>query len=114
MTACNTGDVVLVRFPFTDLTSQKRRPVLVVSPSDYSSRYGDVVVVPLTGRAQDHGLCVDKWREAGLLKPTWLKAIVATVAESLVEKRLGKIRLEDDAKVASALAMLIDARFSGR
>jgi mRNA interferase MazF len=114
MTASKTGDVVLVRFPFTDLTSQKRRPVLVVSPSEFSSQYGDIVVVPLTGQAQEHGLCLDKWQEAGLLKPTWFKALIATVTESLVEKRLGRIEKHDEPKVASVLAKLVDAKFRRR
>ncbi len=108
---CETGDVVLVRFPFTDLTSQKRRPVLVVSPNEFSLHHGDIVVVPLTSCRQEHGFCLGKWREAGLVKPTWLKALVATVAKSLVEKRLGKIRPEDRHQVASVLAMLVDPQF---
>jgi mRNA interferase MazF len=111
MTRCRTGDVVLVRFPFTDLTSHKRRPVVVVSSGDFSSRFGDIVVIPLTGRAQDRGASLKKWQEAGLLKPTWLKALIATVAESLVEQRLGRISTEDEGRVASVVAMLVDARF---
>ncbi len=114
MTKCRTGDVVLVRFPFTDLTSHKRRPVLVVSPNEFSSRLGDIVVLPLTGRSQDHGFFLNNWQETGLLKPTWLKALIATVAESLVEQRLGKISTEDEEKVASVVAMLVDARFRTR
>jgi mRNA interferase MazF len=100
-----------VRFPFTDLSSQKRRPVLVVSPSDFSSRFGDIVVIPLTGHIQDDASFLNKWREAGLLKPTWLKGLIATVAESLVERQLGKITAEDEKKVASVVATLVDARF---
>jgi mRNA interferase MazF len=111
MTNCKTGDVLLIRFPFTDLTSHKRRPVLVVSPSEFSTQYGDIVVVPLTGRAQGNEVHLEKWREAGLAKPTWLKALIATVAESLVEKRLGKLHEEDQSKVASVLRTLIDAKF---
>ncbi len=113
MTACKTGNVVLVRFPFTDLESHKRRPVLVVSPDEFSARFGDIVVVPLTGKAQAHGLRLDKWREAGLVKPTWLKTLIATVAESLVEKRLGRLRAEDHDKVKSVLRALVDARYLG-
>ena len=111
MTNCKPGDIVLVRFPFTDLTSHKRRPVLVVSPSEFSTRFGDIVVVPLTGQVQDHGLHLEKWRESGLLKPTWLKALIATVAESLVEQRLGFMHPEDVDKVGSILKILIDLRF---
>jgi mRNA interferase MazF len=111
MTTCRPGDVVLVRFPFTDLSSNKRRPVLVISPLEFSSRYGDLVVVPLTSRPQEHGLCLDKWREAGLVKPTWFKALIATVAEPLVEKWLGRIHAADEGKAASVLGVLIDAMF---
>jgi mRNA interferase MazF len=52
MTKCDVGDVVLVRYPFTDLTSTKKRPAVILSPSDYAGRFGDVVVVPLTSRAE--------------------------------------------------------------
>ena len=30
------GDIVLIPIPFTDLSSQKRRPVIVISNDDYN------------------------------------------------------------------------------
>jgi mRNA interferase MazF len=111
MTNYKPGDIVLVRFPFTDLTSHKRRPVLVISPSEFSKRFGDIVVIPLTGHSQESGFRLEHWREAGLLKPTWLKRLIATVAESLVEHRLGAIHPRDVDKVSLLLKSLIDIPF---
>ena len=42
------GELVLIPIPFTDLSSQKRRPVIVISNDQYHSRGSDVVVVAMT------------------------------------------------------------------
>jgi mRNA interferase MazF len=111
MTRLEAGDIVLLRFPFSDLASRKRRPVVVVNPAAFSARHGDIVVIPLTGAAQDDSLRLSKWREAGLRKPTWLKPMVATVTTSLVEKSLGTLRADDNHCIGAAAARLIDAKF---
>ena len=38
------GDILLVPIPFTDLSSQKRRPVIVVSNNVYNQKTTDLVV----------------------------------------------------------------------
>lgn len=48
------GDLLLVPFPFTDLSAAKRRPVLALTASD---SYGDFIALPVTSRPQsEHGL----------------------------------------------------------
>ena len=41
-------DILLIPIPFTDLTSSKRRPVLVLSNDDYNSKTGDIIVAAIT------------------------------------------------------------------
>lgn len=44
----NQGDIVLIPIPFTDLSSQKRRPVIVISNDSYNRTAPDMVVVAMT------------------------------------------------------------------
>ena len=113
MTNCEPGDVVLVRFPFTDLTTSKKRPALVISPNDFSRRYGDVVLIALTSQPQretDHAL--QDWQSAGLPKPTWLKPLMATLSATIVERRLGKLSSIDCTRAGLLLRTLIAPVFT--
>jgi mRNA interferase MazF len=44
----NQREIVLVPFPYSDLTSAKKRPVLIVSNDDYNSKHEEVVVCVVT------------------------------------------------------------------
>lgn len=44
------GEVVLVNFPFTDLTGRKLRPAVVIAAGDYHS---DIILCQIT--SQDYG-----------------------------------------------------------
>lgn len=41
-TSYRQGDIVPVCFPFTDITSSKRRPVLIISPDSFNAAGGDL------------------------------------------------------------------------
>jgi mRNA interferase MazF len=41
-------EVVLVPFPYSDLSATKKRPVLIVSNDEYNQRFEDVVVCVIT------------------------------------------------------------------
>lgn len=51
----NKWDVVLLSFPFTDLSATKVRPAVVVSPDNYNQISQDVVVVLITTNTSRHG-----------------------------------------------------------
>ncbi len=112
MTACNPGDVILVRFPFTDLAASKKRPALVLSPPEYSAMHGDLVVLALTSQPQSSdALRLDGWKDAGLPKPTWLKPIVATLSSRVVDRRIGILAECDIPRATAALRLAISQRF---
>jgi mRNA interferase MazF len=48
------GDIVLVPVPFTDLSSTRRRPVIVLSNDVYNRSTTDMVVVAMTSKLTPH------------------------------------------------------------
>jgi mRNA interferase MazF len=67
------GDVFLVRFPFTDQTSAKQRPAVVVSKRSYNDARPDVVAMAITTNLEPGELAITDWRTAGLLRPSVVK-----------------------------------------
>jgi len=50
------GDLLLIPFPFTDLSAAKRRPVVALTPAD---SYGDFIALPVTWRPQaEHAIAL--------------------------------------------------------
>ncbi|MYA63196.1 MAG: type II toxin-antitoxin system PemK/MazF family toxin [Gemmatimonadetes bacterium] len=69
------GDTVLVSFPFTDLSSSKRRPALVLSPDSFNAAGEDLVLAAVTSQITDDPNAVPLWQghfaEGGLPKPQY-------------------------------------------
>ncbi|MCL2016202.1 MAG: type II toxin-antitoxin system PemK/MazF family toxin [Defluviitaleaceae bacterium] len=45
------GDILLIPLPFADLSSQKQRPVLVISKNSYNDIADDIIVMAVTSVA---------------------------------------------------------------
>jgi len=52
-TPFDPGTVVLVRFPFTDLTGAKQRPALVLSSRAHQQTQRDLIVAAISGHGVD-------------------------------------------------------------
>ena len=96
-------EIVLVRYPFSDLTGAKVRPAVVVSASHASQ---DLLIVPLTSKTS--GLLAGEfvlsdWKNAGLNIETAVKRGIYTVKETLVSKRVGKLEDADAAQLGQSL-----------
>lgn len=89
-------DILLVPVPFTDLSSAKRRPVVVVSNNAYNRQTSDIVVVAMTSNLTptDYGLTMTPSDlESGKLnRPGQIRCDkVYTLAQSVVVKTFGRI-----------------------
>lgn len=93
------GDVVLVPFPFTDQTTSKKRPAVVVSSSDYQLHRSDLVLMAVTSQLRPspfYGeLVIQEWANAGLVKPSVIKPVIATLHAKLVLAKRGKLQAPD-------------------
>ena len=99
MPGYSKNDVVLTRYPFSDLSSTKVRPAIVIS-SPHESQ--DVFVVPLTSRIAgllSGEFILADWQAAGLQIPTAVKRGVYTVHVSLIIKVVGKLTPADAVQV---------------
>ncbi len=102
--------VVLVRYPFSDLTSSKVRPAVVVNAAHVSQ---DLFVVALTSRTS--GLLAGEfvlaeWEAAGLNVETAVKRGIYTIKQTLVRQRLGKLADADAEQLEKSLGDWLDLR----
>jgi mRNA interferase MazF len=94
------GEVVLLPIPFTDLSSRKVRPAVVVGNSP---RGADLFVVPISSQLPNTDIALNDWRAAGLNVACGIKAQLATVEHRLVVQSVGNLTPKDRAVLTEAL-----------
>ena len=102
------GDIVLVSFPFTSQASSKKRPAAVISNRIYNTAKPDLVVMAITSQFRPSPalgeVWLGEWQAAGLLKPSAVKPVFATLEQGLVIRQLGTLAAADQAALRNALA----------
>lgn len=84
------GDIVLLKFPFTDGKSFKKRPALIIN--DLND--GDIIVCRITSQIYNtkNDVYIDNWEESGLKLPSEVRVHkIATLDKNLVELIMGQI-----------------------
>jgi mRNA interferase MazF len=111
MTAFEFGDIVLVPFPFTDQSAAKQRPAVVISSEAYHRARPDILIMAITSQARSRSALgeapIRHWKEAGLIKPSVLKPLLATVERTLVRRKLGHLEREDVRVLSELLPTLL-------
>ena len=87
------GDLLLVPFPFSDLSATKRRPVFALTSAD---KYGDFIALPVTSRPQEeHGVALKSTDMVGGTLPasSWIRTDrIVTLNVSLIVKTIGRVK----------------------
>lgn len=102
------GDVVLVRYPFTDLSSEKLRPALVLLPEDEE---GDLLLAFITStviRKNPFDIQLPKGK-TGLHKDSTLRLKkIMTVHKSIILGKIGGLSDEQLSLVENALRKMFN------
>lgn len=110
MGGIGAGVVVLVRFPFSDLSSSKLRPALVVAPAGGA----DWVLCQITSNPyNDSGavaLTTESFGEGGLPRASFVRPLkLFTASESIVARSVGRLTGPAYRRVVETIKNVLDA-----
>ncbi|MBN8221672.1 MAG: type II toxin-antitoxin system PemK/MazF family toxin [Spirochaetes bacterium] len=104
--AFDKGDIVLLPFPFTNLKTTKRRPGLVISPKVFN-KSGDTTILFMTSNVatlpREGDVLIQKFKDAGLPKPTLVRMKFVTIANALILKKIGRLPATDMKRVKAQI-----------
>ncbi|MCX6223492.1 MAG: type II toxin-antitoxin system PemK/MazF family toxin [Bacteroidia bacterium] len=84
------GEIVLLKFPYTDGQTFKRRPALIIN--DYND--GDIIVCRITSQIYktNQDVYIENWEKSGLKIPSVIRVHkIATLEKDMVETVMGTI-----------------------
>jgi len=105
-------DIVLLRFPFSDLAGSKVRPALVISNDEYNAGSQDFIAVAITSNLKIRGhsiLVTNRDLENGrLIVDSKIKPDkIFSASKKLVRMNIGRVKVEIHEKVLGTLYEII-------
>ncbi len=111
MTSYEFGDIVLAPFPFTDQTSSKKRPAVVVSSAAYHRERPDLIIMAITSQLRPSAtfgeVTITSWQIAGLLKPSAIKPVLTSIEKRLILRKLGRLEGADRQELRETLQKIL-------
>lgn len=111
MTSYKPGDIVLVKFPFTNLETTKKRPALILHHTFHTSKIDIIGIAMITSQIEGYRLggdvLIEQWKEANLLYPSLVRlSKMASIDSDLIDKKLGHIQPDDIASIKKSFQKL--------
>lgn len=107
MTPYSPGDVLLLPFPFSDLSGRKQRPALVMA---MDPDYQDLLCMMITSVVGSSAweVPIVHWKEASLLRPSVARIPrLFTVNSIIVRRKLGTLEPGDFETIKNQLALFL-------
>jgi mRNA interferase MazF len=109
--AFRRGDVVLVPFPYTDLSAAKTPPAIIVSSDLYHRVRSEILLAYVSSQVfKAHPLLdyvLADWLLAGLLKPSFVRPKIAAIEPALVVYQVGSLSPQDQSEVDRRLRLAL-------
>jgi mRNA interferase MazF len=83
------GEIVLIKFPFTDNLTFKKRPALILKDTND----GDVIVARITSKSYntEYDIQLMDWSQSGLKLPSVVRVHkLASIEKNMIDVSLGK------------------------
>ncbi len=106
------GDILLIPVPFTDLSSRKRRPVIVISNRAYNRKTVDIIVVAMTSNPimADYSFTITSsdLARGKLNRPSKVRVDkIYALSQSIVVKTFGQVNSQVLDRIRQTLQTLI-------
>jgi mRNA interferase MazF len=107
--AYNSFDVVVVPFPFTDRSTSKRRPALVLSNRSFQTKIGHSILAMITSSENSDWPLdteIENLEAAGLPAPSKVRMKLFALDDGLILRKIGTLSKKDRKGVEAALRKL--------
>ncbi len=110
--ACSRGEVVPINYPYTDLSTSKARPAVVLSGRSYHDEQPDVILGALTliiaAATDSMDYVLRDWQQAGLRFPTAFKPVIVTLEPNLVVHSIGMVSARYLGEISNRVRLALD------
>ena len=111
------SDILLVPFPFTDLSQQKTRPSVVISSASYNTRMSDLILVAISSKTVSIDPAFDLlipsshllFAATGLRTSSVIKAAkIVTIDQGMIYRKLGSLPTDLMIRLEQRLLAIFD------
>lgn len=114
MISYKRGDIVLVPFPFTDFSTLKQRPALVISSDAFNRSREDAILVAITSqhdsasKGGNYAIKGAEQKRSGLLREgVVLVGKIITIDQRLIRGRIGSLSPKVLEEIAKRISKII-------